>query len=76
MTLTVEQAKQAIYTSMEADNADIDLHIANLKAALKESGEKKAMFEPNKLAQNNRSGRKMMQAYFKKRGVVVEFEKS
>jgi hypothetical protein len=76
MTLTVDQAKNAIYNSMEADNADIDTHIANLKAALNAAGEKKALFETEKLAQNNRSGRKMMQAYFKKRGVVVEFSKA
>jgi hypothetical protein len=31
------------------------------------------VFEPAKLAQNNRSGRKLMQAYFRKRGVAVSF---
>lgn len=76
MSLTIDQAKQAVYDSMIADNIDIDLHIANLKTALSEAGEKKAVFEPEKLAQNNRAGRKMMQAYFKKRGVIVEFAKA
>lgn len=71
--MTVEDAKEAIYTSLEQDNMDIDLHIANLKKALADAGEKEATFEPARLAQNNRSGRKMMQAYFKKRGVKVVF---
>jgi hypothetical protein len=31
------------------------------------------VFEPSKLAQNNRQGRKLMQAYFRKRGVTVSF---
>jgi hypothetical protein len=75
MTLTIEAAKQAIYDSMMDDNADIDSHIANLKTALAAAGEKAAVFDTEKLAQKNRSGRKMMQAYFKKRGVVVEFTK-
>ena len=30
-------------------------------------------FEPGKLAQNNRQGRKLMQSYFRKRGVEVTF---
>ena len=74
MTLSVEEAKQAVYQSLEADNLDIDLHIANLKAAMASEGVKEATFQPDKLAQNNRSGRKMMQSYFKKRGVKVIFE--
>ena len=36
-------------------------------------GAKEAVFEPAKLAQNNRQGRKMMQSYFKKKGVAVSF---
>ncbi|CAN7743359.1 hypothetical protein LJR234_006752 [Mesorhizobium amorphae] len=47
------------------DNADIDAHIATLKAALIREGIKQAVFDPTKLAQNNRSGRKLMQAYFR-----------
>ena len=33
-TLSLNDAKEAVYTSLEADNEDIDLHIANLKAAM------------------------------------------
>jgi len=71
--LSVEDAKEAVYQSMIDDNEDIDLHIANLKKALAAAGEKEAVFEPTRLAQNNRQGRKHMQSYFKKRGVKVVF---
>lgn len=74
-TLNLKDATEAIYTSLQNDNEDIDLHIANLKEALKAEGQKEAVFEPARLAQNNRDGRKMMQSYFKKRGVAVSFAK-
>ncbi|MER9478372.1 hypothetical protein NKI74_02990 [Mesorhizobium sp. M0494] len=70
---TVAQATENIYASLRADNADIDAHIATLKAALTREGLKQAVFDPTKLAQNNRSGRKLMQAYFRQRGVSVRF---
>jgi len=70
----MNEAIEAIYTSLENDNEDIDLHIANLKAAMKEEGVKEAVFKPDRLAQNNRQGRKVMQAYFKKRGIKVVFD--
>lgn len=73
--LTLDQAQEAIYTSLMNDNEDIDLHIKNLKDALVKAGKKEAVFKPDRLVQNNRAGRKMMQAYFKKRGVSVAFEK-
>ena len=73
--MDLNTAKEAIYTSLENGNEDIDLHIKNLKGALKESGEKQVEFEAARLAQNNRDGRKMMQSYFKKRGVKVVFAK-
>ena len=70
---TVADATNRIYESLQADNADIDAHIATLKAALTREGIKQAVFDPTKLAQNNRSGRKLMQAYFRQRGVSVRF---
>ncbi|QKC99107.1 hypothetical protein [Mesorhizobium sp. NZP2298] len=70
---TVAEATENIYASLRADNADIDAHIATLKAALTREGTKEAVFDPTKLAQNNRSGRKLMQAYFRQRGVSVKF---
>lgn len=72
--LSLNDAIEAIYTSLANDNEDIDLHIANLKAALAAEGLKEAVFKPERLEQNNRAGRKMMQSYFKKRGVKVVFE--
>ncbi|TGQ50927.1 hypothetical protein EN836_26485 [Mesorhizobium sp. M1C.F.Ca.ET.193.01.1.1] len=70
---TVVQATENIYASLKADNADIDAHIATLKAALAREGIREAVFDPAKLAHNNRAGRKLMQAYFRQRGVTVTF---
>lgn len=72
--LTVEQAIEEVYTSLTNDNEDINTHIANLKEALAVSGEKEAVFDPARIAYNNREGRKRMQSYFKKRGVKVVFK--
>jgi hypothetical protein len=71
--LTLQQAIDNIYASLKADNADLDQHIAALKATMAREGVKEAVFEPAKLAQNNRSGRKLMQSYFRKKGVNVTF---
>jgi hypothetical protein len=71
--LTLAQAMDNIYASLKADNADLDVHIAALKAAMLREGAKEAVFEPSKLAQNNRQGRKLMQSYFRKKGVTVTF---
>jgi hypothetical protein len=70
------EATESIYASLRADNADIDAHIATLKAAMTREGIKQAVFDPSRLAQNNRSGRKLMQAYFRQRGVSVRFSAS
>jgi predicted nucleic acid-binding Zn ribbon protein len=70
---TVAEATDRIYASLQADNADLDAHIATLKAALRREGMKEAVFDPARLAQNNRAGRKLMQAYFRQRGVSVTF---
>jgi hypothetical protein len=69
----VEAAIEAVYTSIHNDNEDIDGCIKSLKAALLAEGKKEAVFEQGRLAMNNRQGRKMMQTYFKKRGVIVKF---
>ena len=71
--ITVSQAIDAIYASIRNDNEDLDTHIAALKAAMASEGVKEATFETAKLAQPNRQGRKLMQAYFKKKGVTVAF---
>ncbi len=71
---TVEQAIEEIYESLKNNNADIDHHISGLKAALAASGRKEVVFQCNRLAQNNRAGRKTMEAYFRQKGVSVVFE--
>ena len=70
---TVADAIETIYASLQADNKDIDAHIATLKAAMKREGVKEAVFDPARLAQGNRQGRKLLQSYFRQRGVTVTF---
>lgn len=71
--LTLTQAIDNIYASINNDNEDLDIQIAALKAVMKRDGIKEAVFEPSRLAQSNRQGRKIMQSYFKKKGVAVSF---
>jgi len=73
--MNIEHATEAIYTSLDNDNENIDLHISNLKGVMKETGATEAVFKSDRLPIKNREGRKTMQAYFKKRGVKVSFEK-
>lgn len=72
----LDTIKESIYEAIRNDNEGLDEAIVELKAALKEQGTKEAVFEPTKLVQNNRQGRQMMKSYFKKRGVIVKFDKS
>jgi hypothetical protein len=71
--LTLSQAIDNIYASIKNNNDELDAHIAALKTAMAAEGAKEAVFEPGKLAQSNRQGRKIMQSYFKKKGVAVSF---
>lgn len=71
--ITVSQAIDAIYTSLQNDNEELDLRVAELKAAMTREGVKEAVFETSKLAQPNRQGRKLMQSYFRKKGVAISF---
>ncbi|WP_420410402.1 hypothetical protein [Hoeflea sp.] len=71
--LTLNQAIDNIYTSINNDNEDIDLHIAALKGAMAREGVREAVFDPGRLAQSNRQGRKIMQSYFRQKGVKVSF---
>lgn len=72
----LDQIKESIYEAMRNDNEGLDEALAELKVVLKEAGTKEATFETVKLVQNNRQGRQMMKSYFKKRGIVVKFDKS
>ncbi len=71
--VSLQQAIDNIYASIKADNAELLERIAELKAAMAREGVKDAVFEPAKLAQNNRQGRKLMQAVFRKYGVNISF---
>lgn len=71
--LTISAATDAVYASIRDDNRDLDQHIAALKVAMAREGVAEAVFDPARLAQNNRQGRKLMQAYFRQRGVTVTF---
>lgn len=73
-TISLDDAIEAIYTSLQNDNDGLEGHIKDLKAALVASKTKEALFDPARLVQNNREGRKRMQSFFKKRGVVVKFK--
>jgi exonuclease VII small subunit len=71
--LTTAEALEKIYESLANDNVELDAAIKDLKTALAAEGLKEAVVEPTRLAQNNRQGRKLMQSYFKKKGVTVTF---
>lgn len=70
---SIKDTLESIYSSLKNNNEDIDIYIQALKEALNEAGEKTVIVDSKRLAQNNRQGRKTMQAYFKKRGVDVTF---
>lgn len=65
----VDQALENIYASLNGDNENIDALIAQLKKALGDTNE--VTMDAAKLVYNNRESRKRLQAYFKKRGVIV-----
>jgi len=72
--ITLSEAIDNIYASLREDNKDLLTHIAALKAAMAREGVKEAIFDPSKLAQNNRQGRKLMQSFFRQKGVKIDFK--
>jgi len=72
--LTLEQALENIYTSLHNDNENIDQHISQLKVVLAADDTNAVTVDPERLVQKNRPGRKLMQAYFRQRGVIVNFK--
>jgi hypothetical protein len=72
--ITLTEAIDNIYASIREDNKDLIEHIAALKSAMAREGVKEAIFDPAKLAQNNRQGRKLMQAFFRQKGVKIDFK--
>ena len=73
MTATVGTMLETIYASLADDNNGLDGHIEQLKGILAENGEKSVVMNKERLPYNNRQGRKLLQSYFKKRGVEVDF---
>ena len=73
MADAVKQAVEAVHASLNDNNSGLDKTIENLKAALVATGAKSVEMDKERLPQNNRQGRKMLQTYFKKRGVVVTY---
>ena len=72
--MTVTQALENIYASLHANNEALDERIAVLKAALETEGAREVVVDASRLPNNSRPGRRMMQTYFKKRGVTVVFK--
>lgn len=73
MTTAVDAALEKIYTSIHNDNDNLDEHIRELKSALTAQNTNSVTVDSNRLVQGNRQGRKLMQAYFRQRGVIVDF---
>ncbi len=73
MNPSVKAALEAVHAALNDNNVGLDACILVLKTALHQAGEKTVSMEPTRLPQNNRQGRKMLQTYFKKRGVIVEY---
>lgn len=69
----MEEIMEEIYASLHNNNEGLDALIAKLKAALTAAGAKQATVDAKRLPVQNRQGRKMMESYFKKRGVALEF---
>jgi hypothetical protein len=70
---TLDTTLEAIYASLNNNNEGLDGHIASLKALMKAQNMASVEVDATKLPQPNRQGRKLMQSYFKKRGVALSF---
>ena len=73
MSDVVKAALESVHAALNDNNVNLDACIAQLKLALAEAGQKTVTMDQTRLPQNNRQGRKMLQTYFKKRGVIVEY---
>ena len=72
--ITLTEAIDNIYASLREDNKDLLTHMTALKAAMAREGVQEAIFDPAKLAQNNRQGRKLMQSFFRQKGIKIDFK--
>jgi len=69
----MDEILEEIYASLHNDNEGINGLIEKLKVSLKDAGAKHAVADARRIPVQNRQGRKVMQSYFKKRGVELEF---
>jgi len=76
MSDAVKAALEAVHAALNDNNQGLDACIAALKTALAQAGQKTVTMDQTRLPQNNRQGRKMLQTYFRKRGVLVEYAQS
>lgn len=70
---TMNDILEKIYVSLHNNNDGIDALITDLKGALVTEGIKVATVDTRRLPVQNRQGRKVMESYFKKRGVALAF---
>lgn len=71
--MTIDATLENIYLALERNNEGLDAHIAELKKLLAAQGTNTVEVDTKRLVQGNRQGRRLMQTYFKKRGVIVTF---
>jgi hypothetical protein len=71
--LSLNEAIDNIITSVNNDNEDLLNHIDVLKASMAAAQTKSIEIDPARLTYNNREGRKLMQSFFKKRGIEIKF---
>ena len=64
---------ESIYQSLQNNNENLDQYISQLKNILLANGETTVSVDSSRLVQANRQGRKLMQAYFRQRGVIIQF---
>jgi hypothetical protein len=76
MSRIIDEIVEDIYEQLSRDNEGLDPLIKEVKLAMAESGQDQLLMQTDRLAQNNRQGRKLLQAYFRQRGVKVEFAHS
>jgi len=74
MSAALKQALDDVHASLDNNNEALDEKIAALKTAMAANGDKQVVMDQTRLPQNNRQGRKMLQTYFKKRGVIVVYK--
>ena len=75
MNALIKEALEKVHATLNDNNVGLDAAIVALKAALAEAGQASVQMDKTRLPNNSRPGRKMLQTYFKKRGVTVEFAK-